>query len=188
MTASLYRFFHLRPSLTWTLAALAFLWACILFISWGGEVKKDTFRDLEELRMIELTLQARETSPEITVSDQAPAEEKPAEEKPLQFGTDDENFKNIQNAATAPRPRFSSLPRYPDSLRHEGIEGTVIIELGIDETGRVIYGKITRSLGRKFDRIVIDWAKKIFFYPARTLEGTPFRCRIRLPVRFKLDS
>lgn len=136
--------------------------------------------------MVELTLKSKESAPDIAISDTAPETE--AIERPMQFGEINNSFKNIENAATAPRPRFSSLPQYPDSMRHEGVEGTVIIELGIDETGRVLYGRIAKSLGKKFDRIVIEWAKKIFFYPARTLEREPFRCRIHLPVRFKLDS
>ena len=83
---------------------------------------------------------------------------------------------------------FSRLPRYPDSMRKAGVEGVVVIELGIDESGTVVFGRIVRSLGREFDAAVIDWARGIAFRPALTKDRVPMRCRIRLPVRFKLDS
>jgi len=172
--------------MSWTIAVTLFLWLVILTVTWGGKVKDTTFRDLEEFQMVELTLQADKSAPEMSLSDSV--SETVPEDEPLDFGVIDDSYKNILNAATAPRPRFSSLPRYPDSMRHEGIEGTVVIELGIDENGRVVYGKIARSLGKKFDSIVIEWAKHINFYPARSLDCKSFRCRIHLPVRFKLDS
>ncbi len=185
-TAAIHRYFSLRPAMSWTLAVTLFLGVLILTVTWGGKVKDTSFKDLEEFQMVELTLQAEKSPPEMSLSDSV--SETAAEEKPLVFGAINDSYKNILNAATAPRPRFSSLPRYPDSMRHEGIEGTVVIELGIDENGKVVYGKIVQSLGEKFDVLVVEWAKNICFYPARSLESQPFKCRIHLPVRFKLDS
>ena len=83
---------------------------------------------------------------------------------------------------------FSRLPRYPDSMRKAGVEGVVVIELGIDESGTVVFGRIVRSLGREFDAAVIDWARGIRFRPALTKDRVPMRCRIRLPVRFRLED
>lgn len=184
--AAIQRFFYLRPAMSWTIAVTFFLWFIILTVTWGGKVENTSFMDLEEFQMVELALQVEKSAPEMSLSD-SPAETV-IEEKPLRFGAIDDRYKNILNAATAPRPRFSSLPEYPDSMRHEGIEGIVVIELGINENGRVVYGKIVRSLGSKFDSLVIEWAKKINFYPARSLERKAFKCRVHQQVTFKLDS
>ena len=181
-----YRFFSLRPSLSWSLLSGVLLWIGIITIAWGGGIVESAFQDIDDTPFVPVNLQPESTKPEMDLSDATA--DVPAAEKPLMFGSIDESFQNIRDAATAPRPRFSTLPGYPDSMRHEGIEGTVLIELGIDETGRVVYGKIARSLGKKFDAIVIEWARGISFYPARSLERRPFKCRIQLPVRFKLDS
>ena len=180
------RFFILRPALSWSLSTAALLLAAVFTVSWTINVEETSFKDLTDFPLVPLSIAPEQAMPEMDLSDAVSDIQE--QEKPLSFGAIDKSYQNIANAATAPRPRFSTLPSYPDSMRHEGVEGTVMIELGIDETGRVVYGKIVNSLGKKFDNIVIKWARGIFFYPARTLEGKPFKCRIQLPVNFKLDS
>jgi TonB family protein len=105
----------------------------------------------------------------------------------IRFGEDSPEFMEVPPAATAPQIRFSRLPPYPDSMRSAGVEGVVVVEIGIDESGRVLFGRIVESLGREFDLAVIEWVRELKFYPALDTSRRPFRCRVRLPVRFTLD-
>ena len=136
--------------------------------------------------MVEFVLDAiDESEPEIEVSDNALPRE--LEEK-FEFGDKSGSYGQITRGATPPRPVFSSLPEYPRSMRSAGIEGVVILELGIDEKGTVLYGRVFRSLGREFDKAALEWAQTINFYPALDPDNKPFACRIHLPLNFKLDN
>ncbi len=138
--------------------------------------------------MVELRLSRLETQADIAVSDALAPEMKLPEERPQEFGSEDGSFEALSDTALPPRPVFSRLPRYPESMRKAGVEGVVVIELGIDESGTVVFGRVVKSLGREFDAAVIDWARGIRFRPALTKERVPMRCRIRLPIRFRLED
>ena len=180
------RFLKLRPTLSWSLAFLSIALISLFTIAWSEGEDIEDFADLEKFQMVELSIRHAQPEREIIASEAVPVVEQ--QEKPLFFGEDLGDFEDLTSLATPPRPKFSSLPEYPASMRHEGVEGVVIIELGIDEFGTVLYGRIVESLGKKFDHAVVQWARNIRFYPALSPEGESFRCRIRLPIRFRLDS
>ncbi len=183
------RYLRLRPALLWSLISLVMLLAALFLVRWETSTLYEEQDYLEEFKMVELRLPKAITQPEIDVSDEVSeetVEDLEEEEKPLRFGDETGEFSDLFDALSPPRPIFDSLPQYPSSMRKAGIEGVVVIELGIDENGTILYGKIIRSLGREFDITVIRWAKKLRFYPALDKDKNPIRCRIRLPVRFKL--
>lgn len=184
-----HRYIRLRPHLGWSIISFMFLLLMLLTVRWSESSDSADFNVSETFEMIELRLAEQQSIPEIKESDDSESvvEEIP-DEKPLCFGVDSPDFSDLADSAIPPRPLFSKLPQYPDSMRKAGVEGIVVIEIGINEIGQVLYGKIVKSLGREFDTAVIEWAKKIKFYPAKTIEKVPMKCRIILPVRFKLEG
>jgi TonB family protein len=182
------RYVRLRPPLLWSMVSFVVLFGMLFVVRWGASIDARDFASFEAFEMVELRLSRLDTQADIAVSDAAAPEMKLPEEKPQEFGSEDGSYEALSDSALPPRPVFSRLPRYPESMRKAGVEGVVVIELGIDESGAVVFGRIVRSLGREFDAAVIAWARSISFRPALTKERVPMRCRIRLPIRFKLDS
>ncbi len=182
------RYFRLRPELTWSLTAFFILSAVLFTVSWTNCYDSDELMDMTDFRMVNIqTPETRAPSPDLALSDEKIPETVEKAEKPLQFGDDSSIPGDQSNISAPPVPRFRSLPSYPDSMRQAGIEGIVTIEVGIDCSGNIIYGRIVKSLGRAFDIVVINWARSIRFRPAKDNERNPIPCRLRIPVRFKLD-
>lgn len=161
----------------------------LLCVRWNPVDDYKMYDSLDTFTVVELRLPDMQTQPDIDVSPTKPTEEAHIEkEKPLSFGSSDGEYNDLTEGAIPPRAVFSRLPVYPDSMRKAGIEGIVVIELGIDEAGNVTYGRIIQSLGKVFDAAVISWAGKIRFAPARDPDKRPIRCRIRVPIRFRLEN
>ncbi len=188
LSGRLVRYVRLRPPLMWSLVSFAVLFALLFAVRWSESFDAKDFASFEAFEMVEIRLSRLETQADITLSDSAALAPEVPEEKPASFGSEDGSFEALADSALPPRPVFSRLPRYPESMRKAGVEGVVVVELGIDESGTVVFGRIVRPLGREFDAAVIEWARRISFRPALTKERVPMRCRIRLPIRFKLDS
>ena len=186
MKPDIIRYFRLRPAQGWS--SLFFTAAIILLfaVKWSNSINTDDYTDLTQFQMIELEIPETISEPDIAFEEPEEEEVAKEEEKPLKFG-DDSKFGDMSNTAIPPKPRLYAVPRYPESMRKAGIEGVVEIELGIDESGKIVYGRIVRSLGKAFDEVVISWAKTIKFWPAMDPDRNPIKCKIRLPVRFKLE-
>ncbi len=176
------RYFRLRPGLSWSIFSFVLLFLLIATVGWDNSIDRDDFKDLYQFNVVELEFPESKAEPDIVLPEE---NEEDVYEK--RFGDDSGDFRDIENRVTAPKPLFTRFPEYPVSMRKAGIEGLVTIELGIDESGSVVYGIIRRSLGRDFDLGVLEWARNLQFYPATGPDGDPFKCRIILPVRFKLD-
>jgi TonB family protein len=185
----LHRYIRLRPNLGWSVFSFFVLLFMLFVVRWSESSDASDFSVSETIEMIELRLAEQLSVSEVKESEdeESVAEEIP-EEKPLCFGEDSPEFSDLNDSVIPPRPLFSKLPQYPSSMRKAGVEGVVSIELGIDESGQVLFGKIVKSLGKEFDMAVIEWARRIKFYPAKTREKIPMKCRIILPVRFKLEG
>ena len=111
----------------------------------------------------------------------------PQEKAASGFGNADGFFTGADDFALAPRPLYHSMPHYPESLRKNKTQGRVVLELGVDVDGNVVFGKIVRSSHPLFQDSVLSWSRKLKFHPARDAAGNPFRCKILLPVDFILE-
>jgi protein TonB len=86
-----------------------------------------------------------------------------------------------------PLYRKNPPPRYPRSARRKGHEGTVILEVFVDETGRVKNLKVFKSSGYDIlDKTAVSSVQKWLFEPG-TRNGKAAEMWVRIPVRFQLN-
>ncbi len=87
---------------------------------------------------------------------------------------------------TPPQPIKTVAPDYPDLARAAGAEGTVLVEVTIDETGRVIAARIIKSttiasLEEAAKKAAMGW----LFTPAKQRDQA-VKARIAIPFEFTL--
>ena len=89
---------------------------------------------------------------------------------------------------SAPRALNKILPRYPRSARRKGHEGSVTVEVEVNESGEVSASGVVSSSGhRELDDAALDAVETIRFAPA-TKDGLNVGGRIRLTFEFKLQE
>ena len=80
-----------------------------------------------------------------------------------------------------------SAPRYPDQLRAEGVEGTVLAQFVVDRQGRpdVASYKVLRATRKEFADAVLTALPGMKFTPARK-DGREVRQLVQQPFTFAL--
>jgi TonB family protein len=85
-----------------------------------------------------------------------------------------------------PRPLTPIRPKYPQIAQEKRIEGTVIVQVFIDEKGRVKETKIMKGIPNSgLDEAAIEAIKKTRFKPAKAREKK-VGVWISIPVNFRL--
>lgn len=84
------------------------------------------------------------------------------------------------------RPLEYVPPAYPPEAEAEGLEATVVLQLDVDKTGKVIRAVVVGPAGHGFDEAAVEAAKKIPFEPARKPDGTPVGARVLYRYVFAL--
>ena len=74
---------------------------------------------------------------------------------------------------------------YPREALDAKVEGTVGLELIVDEDGRVEEARVTRGAGHGFDEAALAAARKFLFEPARK-NGRPLRSAVQFNYEFHL--
>jgi len=79
-------------------------------------------------------------------------------------------------------------PTYPEIAQRKGWTGTTILELELDQSGRVVETRLIQTSGHAvLDRAAIDAAKTWWFTPA-TLDDRPVPATVRVPFPFTLTA
>ncbi len=81
---------------------------------------------------------------------------------------------------------FADNIRYPQNARKENIQGRVVLSAVIDEEGTVTNVKVTKSLHPDCDKEAVRVAYTMPKWKPGTLMGKPVKCRMTMPVLFKL--
>ncbi len=89
-------------------------------------------------------------------------------------------------AISAPKLITYSPPAYPIEAQRAGVEGSVILKLDIDRTGRVTKAEVATPGGHGFDEAALAAAPGLQFEPARRPDGTPAASRILYRYAFTL--
>ncbi len=87
------------------------------------------------------------------------------------------------------RPLYltNRTPKYPRMARKKGYEGTVVLEVLVDENGKVDDLMLFKSSGHAIlDKAAISSVKKWLFEPG-TIGQKRVKMKVKLPVRFKLN-
>lgn len=85
---------------------------------------------------------------------------------------------------------FSTRPspvKYPRLAKRRGVQGQVMVEVWIDQTGRQIKQTLLASSGTNIlDKAALDAIKK-WQFSSHIVDGRAIVHRVQIPVRFQLD-
>ncbi len=86
-----------------------------------------------------------------------------------------------------PRPIHLSAPHYPPLARDAGLEGTVVVRITLDTSGRVVSAQVISSDGTDaMNKEALAAARKSRFTPARQ-RHVPVRSMVVIPFEFRLN-
>lgn len=86
---------------------------------------------------------------------------------------------------TAPKAIYTPEPEYTDVARHEKYQGTLEMEMIVDQTGNVRQPRITRPLGMGLDENAVNKVLTWKFDPA-TVDNKPVAVLLKIEVSFNL--
>jgi periplasmic protein TonB len=90
-------------------------------------------------------------------------------------------------STSLPTGGYQVKPRYPDSARRRGIEGTVIVKAYVTEQGRVEQVQVEQSAGHAdLDQAAVEAVGRWRFQPARR-GRQPIAMWVSIPVKFMLN-
>jgi protein TonB len=94
---------------------------------------------------------------------------------------------NAPAGLARPLGGYQVRPRYPESARRAGVQGTTLLRLRVLENGRVDEVLVEQSAGHHdLDNAATDAVKKWLFEPAR-MGQQPIAVWVILPVKFELQ-
>jgi TonB family protein len=90
----------------------------------------------------------------------------------------------VGDSDKAPRLLKKTYPRYPDDAFLAKIQGTVVLDVVIDEAGRVAWWHVAKSV-RGLDEAAVQCAREWLFAPAER-GGVPVAVKATIPVSFQI--
>ena len=88
---------------------------------------------------------------------------------------------------TPPRPKNIIRPKYPEIAKQAGIEGTVILKLLVDVSGKVLKVRVLKGLAKDLDEAAVKAAYATTFYPAKQRDK-PVKVWVSYPIKFILEE
>lgn len=76
---------------------------------------------------------------------------------------------------------------YPSTARKDKVEGTVVVEVVVDQNGRVESSKIVQGVREDLDKAALEMVEGWSFTPA-VREGTNTKSILTIPIRFRLQQ
>ncbi|MBZ5728392.1 MAG: energy transducer TonB [Acidobacteriia bacterium] len=91
----------------------------------------------------------------------------------------------VGGGVTAPVVLYKPEPEYSEDARKAKYQGTVLLYIQVDATGKAINVKVLKSLGLGLDEKAIEAVKKWKFKPG-TMNGKPVTVEASVEVNFRL--
>jgi TonB family protein len=91
----------------------------------------------------------------------------------------------IGGGVSAPTVIFQVEPEYSEEARKAKFQGTVLLSLVVDETGKAVNIRVSRPLGLGLDQKAIEAVEKWKFKPG-TKDGKPVPVQASVEVNFRL--
>ena len=101
-----------------------------------------------------------------------------------------ESTGSLDNAIPVLPPdyRVNKKPIYPAIAREKGYEGTVVLLIEIDQSGKVVNTKVKKSSGYPIlDKSALKASRKWLFEPPR-VKNAGIKAKLLVPVEFKLQE
>lgn len=139
---------------------------------------------------------AQSESPELPSDTLSPEIEIEIETSPgMTDGDDGRESSEPDSTVTDSLPPLEALPEllafeeaeYPEGLQREGIEGTVIMDLLVSDTGTVDSVAVVQGIHPALDSSAVDAARRFLFAPA-TVEGDSVAVILQYAYRFSLQE
>ncbi len=111
----------------------------------------------------------------------------PAAAQVSEVGQGSGAIRSVAQVSQLPRFINQVKPLYPDSAKHAGIEGVVILQVDIDATGAVMDVEVLQGLGSGCDEAAVAAMKQSTFTPAYA-GSEPVPVRIKIPYRFEING
>jgi len=86
-----------------------------------------------------------------------------------------------------PRPLKTKPPRYPVSMRAEGVAGAVVVRLIIENNGKVIAAEVIKASRDEFREPALEAVREWTFQPAQ-VGGKAVRARVNVPLTFSVND
>jgi TonB family protein len=87
-------------------------------------------------------------------------------------------------SVTPPEVRTRALATYPPEALRDRLEGTVGLEVVVDEGGHVVDARVVQPAGHGFDEAALAAVRQFVFEPARR-DGVPIRSTVQLGYEFR---
>jgi len=84
-----------------------------------------------------------------------------------------------------PRPKDPVRPEYPESARKDSLEGVVVLQIFVSESGKTKEINILRSVREDLDQAAVRAIQNISWKPAES-KGKPVGVWVSVPVKFQL--
>jgi len=91
----------------------------------------------------------------------------------------------FEDLTEKPKMIHGESPAYPDEARKNGIQGTVLLTITLDENGNVGEVEVLESIDPLLDNAAKEAAKKCTFSPAM-IDGKQVKAKLNLPYKFAL--
>jgi len=92
---------------------------------------------------------------------------------------------NVTTNVSAPKVLHRVEPRYTREARANGVQGTVLLEVAVDETGKPENVSVLSPIGFGLDSRAVDAVRQWSFRPGMK-EGKPVRSVTTVEVRFRI--
>jgi protein TonB len=86
-----------------------------------------------------------------------------------------------------PVPVKTPPPKFPESMKRDGMSGVVAVVIVIDEKGQIVNSSISKSSHPDFERPALEAVKQWKFKPAKK-DGNVVKVRVTVPLRFNVEE
>jgi len=132
-------------------------------------------------------VQAAPPATEIASAGSSPPDDSAVHSGGRNVGDHDHAVESSVGAMGGPQFIQRSIPKYPRIAQRLGVEGSVLLRLAIDASGKLTGVEVLTGAGNGFDEEAVQAVKRSTFAPA-VRNGRPVRCLALLKIRFQLSS
>ena len=131
--------------------------------------------------------QAASPAPESVSAGSSPSDDSAPHSGGRNVGGHDHAVESSVGAMGGPQFIQRSVPKYPRMAQRLGVEGSVLLRLAIDASGKLTGVEVVNGAGNGFDEEAVQAVKRSTFAPA-VRNGRPVRCLALLKIRFQLSN